>query len=262
VSLAQVYQKALETKYEYPRGWVANWPPSFDQRLGVVGRIHDGKISYDAMLADKGIEAAADTDQGRGGGPWTFQSDSEIRVSFGVDASTPGWEWIGNAKAGLKIGFGKTEGVVLGVGSTHVERLRNIDALRQELLDAAEDGRMQLGQAVIVEQQIADSGMQATSQGRQAEFAATTNADISVAGLQSLASFAADLNVHQSSEGVTTEQYPKGFTVAFRVLKLGTRGYWWWKKVEVVDRDIGPIDEEAGLEDDDYFALLKSAEFH
>jgi hypothetical protein len=265
MSLAEVYQQALEKKYGYPKGWMANWPPGFDQRLGVVGRIDDGKINRDAMLADKGIEATEDADHGRAAGPWTFQSDQEISVQFGVDASAPGWAWIGNAKAGLKIGFGKSEGVVLGVGSSHQERLLDIDSLKPKLVKAAEQGKIEVGQAVIVEKHVADSGLQATSQGHNAEFAATTNVDIAGGGLQSLASFAANLNVHQNSRDVTTETYPDGFTVAFRVLKLGTRGYWWWKKIAIVDRervDRGELDEESVLEDDDYFALLTSAEFH
>jgi hypothetical protein len=51
-------------------------------------------------------------------GAWTSRSEKQISVAVGVDASLPDWKWIGNAKAGLKVGFGKNEGVVLGVGSS------------------------------------------------------------------------------------------------------------------------------------------------
>jgi hypothetical protein len=257
MSLADVYQEALEKKYGYPKGWMANWPPGFDKRLGGIGRIHDGKLNIDGTLSDKQIEANEDPTPGEPVGPWTFQSGNDISIAIGTDASAPGWQWIRSAKAGLKIGFGKTEGVVLGVGSSHQETFLNIDALRPQLLAAAEDGRLALGQVVIVGRQRAGNGVQVTSEGQNAEFKATASAG--QAGAPSLASFAADLSVHEDSHAVTSETYPNGFTVAFRVLKLGKRGWWWWKHITV--EGVAPAsedEEEALLNDDDYFALLPS----
>ena len=266
MALADVYQQALESQYGYPRGWMANWPPGFSQKLGTIGRIAQGKINSDSTLSDKGIQAAEDPDHGTPAGTWTFQSDQGIGVKLGADASVPGWQWIGNAKGGLKIKFGENQGVVLAVGGSHQERLRDLDSLKPKLIEAAEQGKMEVGQAVIVARHVADSGFQATSHGQHAEFAATTSLDVSVAGVQGLASIAGGLNVHQNSHDVTTEMYPQGFTIAFRVLKLGTRGWWWWKKLTVVDRELlgdEDVDEEAALGDLDYFALLPSAdEFH
>jgi hypothetical protein len=260
MSLADVYQRALNEKYEYPKGWMANWPPGFDQVLGAVGPIAAGKINRNAVLSDKGIKATSDPDPGQPDGPWTFQSDKNISVAIGVDAKAPGWGWIRNAKAGVKIGFGENEGVVLGIGSSHQERLLNIDGLKEPLLQAAEEGKIAVGEAVIVEKQVADKGLQITSHGQNASFTATTGADVGPAGAPSLASFAVDLNVHEESHEAANESYPNGFTIAFRVLKLGTRGWFWWKHivvegiVEVTDED-----QETLLDDDDYFVLLTSA---
>lgn len=268
MALADVYQQALEHEYGYPRGWMANWPPGFDQTLGAIGRISDGKINRDSTLSDKGIEAAEDPDHGTPAGPWTFQSDKGIGFELGANASLPGWQWIGHAKGGLKIKFGDNQGVLLAVGGSHQVRLRDLDSLKPKLIKAAEQGAMEVGQAVIVARHVADSGFQATSQGQNAEFAATTSLDVSAAGLKSLASLAGDLNIYKNSHGVTTEMYPTGFTIAFRVLKLGTRGWWWWKRFTVLDQDLAwkrgeGLDEEAWLGDEDYFALLPSAdEFH
>lgn len=260
MSLAEVYQDALEDRFGYPKGWMANWPPGFDHPLGAVGRIDEGMINQAAMLSDKGVDATEDPDRGTPDGSWMFRSDKNIAVAFGADAATSGWEWIGNAKAGVKVVFGSSEGVVLGVGSSHQERLLNIDGLRAPLLQAAEDGKIEIGQAVIVEKHVADQGIQITSQGHNASFLATTNAEVGLAGGPSLASFAIDLNIHEGSHGATDETYPNGFTVAFRVLKLGTRGYWWWKRVVIEEVDqLRKEDEEELLSDEDYFALLPAA---
>jgi hypothetical protein len=262
VGLADVYQQALEEEYEYPKGWMANWPAGFDRRLGEVGDVSNHKFNRDAMLGDKGIEAREDPDHGRPDGPWNFQSDENISVAVGVDASLPQWRWIGNAKAGVKIAFGKSKGVVVGIGSSHQERLLDIDGLKQELLDAAKDGRIDVGKAVVIEQHIADSGVVVESEGQSAELAATTNADVGPAGTPSLASFAADLNVHEDSREVSQETYPNGFTIAFRVVKLGTRGWWWWKHIVV--EGVAPVDDddmEAMLTKQDYFAPLPGARF-
>jgi hypothetical protein len=259
MSLGDVYQDALERVYELPQGWVANWPARFSRRLGEVGRVTPGGFNKDAMLSDKGINVSPDPDPGTPGGSWNFQSDKSISVAVNVNASVPGWEFIGSAKAGLKINFGSSQGIVVGIGSTHQERLVNLDALRPELLAAANSGKLTAGQAIIVEVLIADTGIVVTSEGNNATLVATTNANLGVAGSPSLAAFGVDLSVTSGSHATSQETYPQGFSVAFRVLKLGARGWWWWKQFKV--RGIGPIDEEMFLTRDDYFAPFPDAEF-
>ena len=84
MSLAEVYQEALEDKYKYPKGWMANWPPSFDHRLCDVGQISDHMLNTNAVLEDKGINAQVDPDPGSPDGPWDFQSDESIHARVRV----------------------------------------------------------------------------------------------------------------------------------------------------------------------------------
>jgi hypothetical protein len=267
MGLADVYQDAMQKHYQYPKGWMANWPPGYEQRLGVVGTISRGMLNYEAMLSDEGVIALEDPDHGTSAGAWNFQSSQGIKADVGVDASTPGWEWIGNAKAGVQVAFGSNEGIVLGVGETHFERFRNIDEVKSSLLKAYQAGKLSLGQAVVVERHVADKGLLVVSHGSNGTFKGTASADITPGGTPPLASFAADLGVESSSEDLSVQQFPHGFTIAFRVAKIATSGFWWWTHVVVKDEARLVLDEssiwdrelvrtdpdESTLSADDYF---------
>jgi hypothetical protein len=262
--LRQVYQDAMTKKYGFPRGWLANWPAEFDRLPGQVGEIDDDTHTFnkDGELADYGITATADSPSPRPDGPWEYTSGADIKIEIGVDASAPGMGFIGNAEAGLKIGFGRERGLVLAIASAHEEGLRNIDQLKRDLVAAAEKGDIGLHKVVIVQQLVGDSGLLVTSEGNSAELAATTNADVGGAGKPTLATFGLDFHLANKSQEVAEHSFPNGFTVAFRAVKLGKRGWFWWR--EIVAEGIVAVtedDEEALLERDDYFAPLPDAEF-
>jgi hypothetical protein len=263
-SLRHVYEQAITEKFGYPRGWMANWPLGLDQRLGQVGTVGDDGESFnqDGVLADYGITASGDPDADQPDGPWEYTSNHEISIGIETNASLPGWEWIANAKAGLKCGFSNNGGLVLAVGGSRFEKLANLDGLRSELLEAANAGRMRVGQAVVVQQQIGDTGLVITSEGSSGELAATTNFDVGGAGKPTLASFGADFHLKQQSASVAHNSFPSGFSIAFRLIKLGRRGWFWWKHITIEGiRPIGPDDEEMLLGPDDYFAPLPDADF-
>ena len=184
-------------------------------------------------------------------------------MEIATTASTPGFEFIGNAKAGLKVGFGERAGVLVGVGSSWQKKLENLDSLRPQLLEAAKDERMHVGHAVVVGQQIADTGIVFDSDGSNADIAATTNFDVEPGGgAPSLASFGVDFTLHGESRGIVNHNFPNGFILALRVIKLGERGWWWWRRVVV--EGIEPIevdDPEPFLTEEDYFAVLPGARF-
>jgi hypothetical protein len=262
--LRHVYSDAVVEKYGFPEGWMANWPAGTDRMPGDVGTIQDDGESFnkDGVLADYGITAEPAPPDSRPDGGWEYTSSSDIKLDIGVDASTPGMDWIGNAKAGVKIGFGQEKGLVVAIASAHGEGLANIDGLKQQLLDAARSGRIEVGKAIIVQQLVADSGLIITSDGNSGELAATTNVDVGGAGKPTLASFAADFDVAHKSQAVSENAYPNGFTVAFRVLKLGKRGWFWWRHITIEGiTDVTEVDEESLLTPDDYWALMPDAEF-
>jgi hypothetical protein len=254
-SLGEIYRDALLSKYEYPAGWLVNWPPSFDRRLGMVGTINDEMFNRSGDLPDYGVTAEPDPTPGRASGAWDFTSDNSIGVRIGADASAPGWSWIQNAKAGLKIEFSNQGGIVFAVGGTHQEALRDLDGLKTRLIDAAKARRMQEGHAVVIEQQVATAGLVISSEGRAGGLSATTNFDVGPAGTPSLFSFGADFHLHQKNQAISNQSFPNGFTVAFRIAKLGKRGWFWWRHWIVADKAVG-ADQEDELTDDDYFAQL------
>lgn len=262
MGLSDVYRTAIQDHYEFPKGWLPMWPPGLDHPLGAVGRVDDGKFNQNAVLADKGIEVSEDPDHGTTDGPWDFSSDHSISVKFGVDGKLPEWNWIGAAKAGVKIAFGKSEGVVVGVGTADQRRFGNIDGLKEDLLDAAHQKRLARGDCVIVEQHVANTGLVVASEGGNAEFSATTSANIGAPGVpQTLASFAADLAVQSASSTVAHNSYPGGFVIASRIVKVGQKGFLWWKELRI--EGVTPVDEEQAIAveeelatPDDYFAVF------
>jgi len=93
------------------------------------------------------------------------------------------------------------------------------------------------------------------SSGHSGELSATTNVDVGPPGTKDLFAFAADFHLTSKSQSVDRKSFPNGFTVAFRVVKLGKKGFFWWRDWDVT-RAVGDADEESDLDDSDYFALL------
>jgi hypothetical protein len=262
-SLGRVYRDALERQYDLPQGWVANWPAGSDYVLGQVGTIDDdGHFAVGATLSDVGVAASQDPEPGMTDGPEQFQSSNDIEFAIETDASLPAWKFIGNAKAGLRVGFEKHAGVLVAVGSARRQRLANIDGLKRKLISAAEQRKLHAGQAVIVEMQVAESGLVITSAGGSGELEATTSFDVGPTGTPKLLNFAADLDVKRQSAAMDHATYPNGFITAFRVVKLGRRGWWFWRRFTVSGVRAGGLDDpEALLEERDYFAPFPDAEF-
>jgi hypothetical protein len=215
------YQRAFKKTYGLPEGWLGNWPLDL-KRLGVVGPIEDGMISRDSTLRDKRIRTRKETDPPSGA--LNFQKAKGVAVDFGGDATVPTWQWLGNAKAGVKVSFGSSGGVVVGASGLCQERVRDIDALRPVLVAAAVDGRIKVGQAVIVEQLIAEHGVVLIARGRNARLHAKVGANIG-RGALTLASLAFGFDLGAGSRGVSEYPFANNTTLAFRVLRLLPLGY-------------------------------------
>jgi hypothetical protein len=264
MSLGEIYQDAIIDKYGFPDGWVANWPAAHGRQLGEVGSVEDPGFNKDGILADYELSASTAPAAGPKAGAWSYKTSKEIKVAFGVDASLPGWGFIGKAKAGLKIGFGSESGLVLYVGSSNYDSLADLDGLRKALLAAGRAGKVPLGRSIVVERLVADTGLVVGSEGGSGSVQATTNFDIQPGTAPTLASFAADADFSREDAALTREGYPQGFCVAFRVITLVPRGWLWWRRVEVAG--IEPLSaetiegvREAGTSENDFFAPFPDA---
>ena len=262
-ALGHVYRAALERRYELPSGHAANWPPGTDLVLGQVGYMTvGGEFEVDGVLADKGIEARPASGPGRKDGPANFVSDESISLNFATSAKTPGFKWLGDAEAGVKVAFAESAGVALGIGSAHDERLEDLDSLRKKLVAAAEKGKFKEYQAVIVEMRVADSGCMVTSADGGGKLSASTKFEVSASTPVTLASFSADIAVKDQHGSIANEQYPEGFVVSYRVIMLGKRGlFWWrhWRTFGITELTLEQL--ELTLGKDDYLDTFPGAEF-
>ena len=172
-----IYMEGIRYEYGLPTGWVANWPPNHPHRLGDVGSVEDLGFNQDGVLADYGLSATPRQDKERTAGPWNLSTSKSIKVDIGTDAQVKGWEWIGKAKAGVKVGFGNEEGMIMSVGSSWYEILQDLDKVRADLLAKGLAKEIPVGRSVIVEQLIADTGLLMGSNGGIGTVEATTTFD-------------------------------------------------------------------------------------
>ena len=261
MSLADRYQDAWMQKFGLGKGWVANWWPGTPVALGQRGVMHQGQLQYQGHVSDYGVSFDLDASPGPASGAWDFSSSMQASWEFGTDARVPGWEWLGNAKAGVQARFGSEEALLFSAGQTWIERVGNIDRLQADLARTALEQGMPLGQSVVVERQIAAIAVLLVSAGKSGEFRATAEAAANVPGGEgTIASFAGRLGVKTQSGGVSKQEYPDGMVLGFRIVTLGAKGFFLWRRIIV--EQAGPTEElgyrdvrESDLDEpaDDYF---------
>jgi hypothetical protein len=149
-------------------------------------------------------------------------------VSFqvGVNAAVPGWEWIGNAKAGVSVSFGKTAALFLSASNTSIERIANVTKLKSDLITIAMEHGMPIGQSVVVERQLAKQVEVMASQGGTGEYKATTSLNVAVPGAEgAVGSLAGNLSVSTQTGSTTTQDFPNQSIVSgYRVVTLVRKG--------------------------------------
>jgi hypothetical protein len=264
-SLGYVYEDAILHRYGLPHGWLANWPVKQPKHIGEVGTVEDLGFNKTGVLSDYQIDAQpADSPDDKPTGHWEFKSSDSIKVQISTDVTLPAWQFIGNAKAGLKIGFGSENGLVLYTGRTRYEALKNLDGLKPTLVEAAQEKAIPIGRSIIVEQLLGEQVLVMGATGHTGELEATTNADIQPGGAPTLASFAVDLKIATDISGSTNENFPNDACLAYRVITLVKKGWLWWRHVAALGASaITPEDAltifEYTASRDDYFAPLPDA---
>jgi len=234
MSLADRYQDAWIDKFGLGKGWAANWWPGTPVALGQRGVMRNGQLQYQGHVSDYGVSFDLDPTPGPESGNWDFASSREASWSFGADASVPGWHWLGSAKAGVQAHFGSEEALLFSAVQSRIERVANVDRLKSDLRTTALQQGMPLGQSVVVERQIARNAVLLVSAGSAAEFRATADADVTVpGGAGTIASLAGHLSVQTQSGGISKQEYPDGLVVGFRIVTLGEKGFFLWRRVVV-----------------------------
>jgi hypothetical protein len=225
------YGKALVKKYQLPAGWIVNWTPGTDVAVGMVGRFEDGSFRRDGWLHDpsRGVAWEKDPYAGPPDGPWSFQTEKSVTIDARARVgSDPAWSFVGQARAGVKFSFAQGGGMILATTASHEEHIADLKALREGLLAAHADGnRMRERDVVVTAVRAATSGFVLIAHKSGGEVQATTNADLTVPGMPSMAQLAASIEFSPQSSAATAHAYPDGFVIAFQAIELLPR-YWRW----------------------------------
>jgi hypothetical protein len=265
--LHEIYSNGIKQKYGFPPGWFPNWPPGSPRKLGDVGTVESPGFNRDGVVADYALSATPEAPDGKKAGPWNLSSSKSIKVTIGTNAALKGWEWIGAATAGVKIGFGTEAGMIMGIGSSWYEKFQNLDKLRADLLAQGRAKKIAVGKSVIVERLFADTGLSIVSEGVKGTMQATTTFDAGVGKVPALASFAAGFHAVTQQASYTSETHPDGFCVAFRVITLGKRGWFFGREPYYIAGATGSILEpsidilEKPMGPEDYWAAYSDAVF-
>ena len=235
MSLANLYRSAWQERFGLGNGWTANWWPGTAISLGERGVMQDGQLQHHGYVGDYGVSFALDPVLSPVSGLWDFSSSSDTIIEIGTDASVPGWEWLGNASAGLSMTFGGQESVYISASGTTIERVANLDKLRADLIDTAVQRGMPIGQSVVVERQLTAQTLLIASSNNSGEFKAVARGDVQVGtgGQGTVVSFAGHLDVKKQSGGISKQDFPEGIILAYRVVTLGMKGWWYWRHLNV-----------------------------
>jgi hypothetical protein len=258
MSLADVYRNAWDEKFGLGSGWAVAWPGpavSIGQRGVMSGR----EFVYRGHASDYGVTFDFDPAPPKDGGPWDYSSSSDVAAEIGIDATAPGWGWLGSASAGLSVGFGEQESIYLSADSTIIERVANVDKLKADLLTTAVQQGMPDGQSIVIERQLSRKAVLVASEGGTGDLKAKVGGKVNVTpgAKGAVASLAGHLNFHSKTGSTFMQNFPDEFVLAYRVVTLGTRGWWLWRHIGV--RGFLPVSAgiaETFLTPDDYFATF------
>jgi hypothetical protein len=252
MSLADTYRQAWQGKFGLGHGWTANWWPGTPIALGQFGVMRDRQLEHMGHVEDYGVSFAFEPTDPEPSGPWVYSSSDDTLVQIGTDATVDGWQWIGSAKAGLSISFGRTESIFLSATDTTIESVRDVNRLKKDLLTTAIEHGMPVGQSVIVELQRTKQAELVVCHGAKGEFKATTNVaikpDVNPSVEPVVGSLAGSLDVKTQTGGTTKQDFPNGMILAYRVVTLRRTGWLWWRHISVED--------SVQSADEDYFVRI------
>lgn len=252
------YKDALNEWVGGGAEWYANWPIAEAHSLGEWGRLHGDSYVFErapdaAIVADN--TGAVNLDS------WTYQSAKDMTVALGLDASVPGFEFLGSANAGLKADFGSSAGVYVSASGVAIKRVADVDVLRQELRERGNDGSLPQGSAMVLATLNASRAVVLTSSASHATFEAKAKANVAVTPAVP-ADLAGNLSVVRGASAVDMQDYGSTPVVlAMRLVVLVKRGWLWWRHLDA--QGVTPISDAEQLDlldatslDSDYFALL------
>lgn len=241
MSFGSLYVESLGDDYGLTSGWEVNWPPMTLISVGDIGVLkpnrQTGLVGFSRL--GRGSDYAVDVpslESFASRRDVSLTKGDEAGVEFGFDASTPKWRWLGGADAGFIASFGDGGGVQIDLVDFHRTRVGNIGLVVDSMKKATQEKKLPVGYAIIVEVDTAQSGVIIASEGRGGELRVSASVDLKPAQIR-LASFANSFSVESRSGAALYGLLPDPFVFSYRVLVVGKKGFWWWKKFVIHTSD-------------------------
>jgi hypothetical protein len=266
VSLKEVFARAWRTKRGLGDGWLVNLEPTYNLGLGAVGVVDGDDFRAETTLDRRGVTGLdPDPDQRRSATPWQFQSNDGISVTLSSLGATSGAvAAVGAASWELDVNFGSASGVSIHGTAMWWNGYADLGLVRAGIVDAARDERLHKGESIVVSQQLTGAGLLLLAEGHNASLKATASVDVAPGATPSIGSLSGALGVVHSSGGAQMQRFDDGSVLAGRVLYLGVRGWFWWRRFEAFgvgpvrpdDAEMAIMQPSEGDGDDEYFALV------
>jgi hypothetical protein len=266
MTLHEVYHRAWAERRGLAAGWIVNLEPTYHLSVGAVGVVSGIHFNPETNLELRGVTGLqVDPNQRREDVAWSFQSNNDISIEMNSSAVTSGTAGaVGRSRVGLDVKFGRTEGASIYGSAMWWNGYSDLGLLRTRILEAARDGRLHKGESIVVTQQLTGPGVLFLAEGRNASLNASASVDLAPGVMPPISSLSGKLTLEKSSGGAQMQSFSDGSVLAARLLYLGTRGWLWWRKFEVVGALPLDADEKEkilmkpreGGGVDDYFALL------
>ena len=216
--MASLWQQYTDEIYNECQYW-GIWQPSVHIELGACGPVEDRVFRPQGRLRDYDIQfevtedpTPADTD---------YSSTDGLDIVFKAKGETKDVPDIPAGKAGVHIGFNRTEAVVIATKGARQPRISDQEKLRRDLLKSvvSPDGGIPERWFVVTDLVQCDFASVIVARGSKAAFAVSAEADFQ-AGLVDIANAELDLSVRKESNVGFKMLAQQGATPLFRGMRL------------------------------------------
>ena len=147
VSIAGQYMNEMHEEFHY----YATWEPGTPLSIGDVGVLNHNEFNREANLDDLNIKYQVLRDPSSNPLRYVSKGNTSIMTKIAGEANIPGVKGLKVADAGVVINFKKEKGVAFeALGVTH-QTIKNIIALKQDIINAYKEKKWQKEWVVITD---------------------------------------------------------------------------------------------------------------
>jgi hypothetical protein len=221
----KVFVRAINDRLNLPGSFHGHWDPGVPAELGDVGRIRDDDWEQIGSAQNRGLGELGSPVEGDPA-PLAFSSGKGIKIESELKGSTKtGFEFIGDAAAGIKITFGRSEAAVVVTPDLRYRQLPDERTLAKAMIQAwHEDKRLEYGDQVLVGLAEATTALILVTEKGNSGVDITTNATITTGSID-IADVKGDLSIANTREMSYRRDFSKGRAIiGHRALELVQKG--------------------------------------